>query len=536
MPGSSRKMARDFDRESGKNRVTRKDKKPAPVESEDEDFLDSDDDLESELDIPAKDDTRRKKSAPPPPARKGNRRDGRSRAIKGEEDRGDDLANDKKTETESKIAPHMAILLASTYHMGLSSIARPSTSSFIPSGMNFFIMVEAMLSLIGDNTILHEMCPEFFSPVVTLYYGHVFYYHILRARNAAGSDVLTRLERRALTYYERIGPAEAWPVAAPLLGMLQYFGSHKTEDPMFGWIVPALPDFSSLKHNGIPNALGSMASTTGIARIPLIPALQKLVYNFAHSIATFADGMIQPVGQANIDASHTFCGIESSSGASTAFQSLTGNVTWFAPSDTGEAVSLWDYTVKRARIRRWNVPDVTDTTDCSSLSGFLGFNDNQSFEWMKYLLRTSAIVNRFFPGSGNLAQVSPLSTIGSATLTYYKAATAVTPKKDKWFYARGKLTVSARGYTNTESGLLDTKMAIAVAPNVTYLEQVHKLSVAPDETLKHCRTGPFFQDDASNSDYERRASVVTENNDQIDPTLRFIELITTMFDNRAGRS
>lgn len=56
-------------------------------ESESEDYLSSDSDLESELDISAKDDSRRKKKAPPPAAQKGPRRDGCSRAITGSEDR-----------------------------------------------------------------------------------------------------------------------------------------------------------------------------------------------------------------------------------------------------------------------------------------------------------------------------------------------------------------------------------------------------------------------------------------------------------------
>jgi hypothetical protein len=530
--------ARNVDRESGKNRVSKRDKKPAPVESESEEYLSSDSELESELEMPAKDDSRRQKAAPPPPARKGQRRDGRARDIKGAEDQGEELAAEKQKETDSKVAPHMALLLAATYHMGISSIARPSASSFIPSAMNFFAMVDAMLALLVDSTMLHEMCPEFFSPVITLYYGHVFFYHVLRARNAAGSDVLTRLEKRTLTFYERVGPVESWPIAAPLLGMLQFFGSHKTEDPMFSWISPAFPDFSVLKSEGNPNALGSLDKLVGGARIPLIPALQKLIYNFANDIANYGDDhRLRPIGQDQIDATHTFCGITSSAITSLPFSALSGNLCWRVPQETGLDVGQFDQQIKQARIRRWNIPNVPDNADLSTLSGFVGFSDNQSFDWMKHLLSTAAIVNRFFPGSGNLSQVSPLTTIGSVTQIAYGSRIPPTLTANCWFYESTTLILAMYGYTNSESGLLDTRMAVTVSPNAEYsLSKSNRVSVAPNVTLAPNRTGPFFNDDVARPLTERRATFVTEATSQVGPTSRFLELLSPYFDNRAGKS
>lgn len=538
MPTSSKKYrkARNVDAESGKNRVSSHKKKVTSNDSESEDYLSSDSDLESELDMPAKDDSRRRKGDAPKSARKDALRDGRSRARPGEEDSNKDLADEKKKETGSTVAPHMAILTAVTYHIGLSSISRPAHSSFIPSCYNYFWMVYQMTSLVVDNTYLHEICPGFFSPVLFLYYGHVYFYHLLRARNAAGTDVLTRLEKRALTYYERVGPLEAWPIAAPLLGMLSYLGAHKTEDPMYGWIAPAFPDFSKLKKDGVPNCLGSLDTMTGSARIPLIPALQKMIFNFATGVADFNNGMFRPVGQDAIDPTHTFCGLNSSSATTNAFLALSGNLGWNAPLETGDTLGPFDYDIKRARIRRWNIPDVPDNADLSSLTGFLGFVDNVSFDWMSHLLSTAAAVNRFFPGSGNLSQVSPLSTIGMATLTSYKRNPAVTTTGNKWFYDRSGLFFSTQGYTNTEGGLLDTKMSLAVSPNAKYDSKHYCVSVAPVITLERDLRGPFFVDDQTHADYERKAVIVTENTRQTDPGRRFQEFLAPTYDPRAGRA
>lgn len=525
---------RRLDDESGMRRTAPKGRSrpPPPEDLEPQEFLSSDSELESELDMPVKDDSRRKKAPPPPPARK-NFRDGRSKFIKGDEDKAEDMDDNKEAETSQKVAPHMVLLTASTYHVGISSIAYPATSSFVPYCGNLFSMVYWICSLLADNTILHEMCPEFFSPVIYLYYGHAIFYHILRARSAAGSDVLTRLEKRALTYYERVAPPESWPIAAPLLGFFHYLGAHKTENPMYGWIVPKFPVFSALTPNV---SLGALNLLQGGQRIPLIPALQKLVYNFANDEADFDEGILRPVGQDGLDANHTFVGMNNSTAVNGPFQALAFNSCWPIPLETGEDFGVFDFAIKRARLRRWNIPDVPDNEDNSTLTGFLGFRDGFPFDWMKHLLQNASIVNRFFPGSGNLSDVPPLTTLGMATHVKYKCVTPAAAVQDKWFHTREGLTFRFYGYSNTDQGLTDTKMALTVSVNSEFdATNDHRVRPPTGRTDGPLRSGPFFVDGA-NPAIERKEQVVTEGANQTDPARRFLELISPMYDNRAGRN
>lgn len=535
MPSSRPQNRRHLDAESGMNRTRpQKGKSRAPPQEElDEgEHLSSDSELESELEMPAKDDSRRRKASPPPAARR-KFTDGRTKFIKGEEDKAKDMDKEKETDSGQKVAPHMVLLSASTYHVGISSLSYPATSAFIPYAGNLFSAVYWICSLVVDNTILHEMCPEFFSPVIFLYYGHAVYFHILRARAAAGSDVLTRLEKRALTFYERVSPPESWPIASPLLGFFHYLGSHKVENPMYGWIVPKLPIFSALTPDV---SLGALNLLSGGQRLPLIPALQKLVYNFANSIADFNNGILRPVGQDNADATHTFVGINNSGQASAPFQALAYNSCWPMPLETGEDFGVFDYEIKRARLRRWNVPDFPDNSDCSTLTGFLGFRDGFSFDWMKHLLQNSSILNRFFPGSGSLSDVPPLTTIGMATHIKYKRAADAPSQTNIWYHAREGLTFNFYGYSNTEQGLADTKMALTVSVNSEFSNAAGSRVVPTvGRSNDPVREGPFFVDGA-NPAIERKEQVVTEGANQIDPARRFLELISSMYDNRAGRN
>lgn len=536
MPRPTRSSTRRrLDEESGMNRTRpRRAPKPPVDESSSESYVSSDSELESELEMPAKDDTRRKKPSAPPPAGKA-RKDGRSKFIKGEEYTPDELAEEKEKQTDTQVAPHMMLLLGSVYHLGLSAVSRPSVSAFVPWFGNAFQMLYEMCFLVSDNSLLHEMCPEFFSAAMYLYYSHVYFFQILRARAAAGSDVLTRLEKRVLTYYERVGPAEAWPIAAPMIGFIHGLGAHKPEDPVYSWIVPRLPDFSVLNDGASPpaaNGLGTLHNLRAGQRIPLVPAYQKLLFNFATGISDFANGEIRPVGQDAADATHQFCGIDASAANTRPFQSLVHNTCWYSPTESGHEFGIVDYEIKRNRIRRWNVPNVPDDGDLRTLQQFLGFQDGASFNWMSRLLSMSSIFNRFFPGSTTLAEVPPLTTLGMATLVNYSKPASPTPVKDKWFqWTRDSLSISSiYGYSNTEPGLLDTKRAVAISSRA-----VLSTSCVPatGRQVGSLAEGPYFADGTFP---ERAANPLVESGKQLDPAQRFGELVTQYYDNKGGRA
>jgi len=268
--------------------------------------------------------------------------------------------------------------------------------------------------------------------------------------------------------------------------------------------------------------------------VPLIPALQEFCYNYGNSDTHYANGILYPISQTNLDANHQFCGLNASTAASAGFQTLTFNQGWLIPTETGDDIGPFDDNIKHARIRRWSVPSVGNTAGLNSLTSFLGFVDNVSFDWMKHILSTAEIANRFFPGSGNLAQVSPLTTLGMATRINYDRPVARAAADDSWYHERSNFTFAFNGYSNTESGLLDTKMALTVSSNATYT--VNVVPAVADRT-DPVRNGPYFNDDAQRAqNFETRATPITEGSGQVDPARRFLELATRLYDNRAGRN
>nr|ATS94411.1 coat protein [Podosphaera prunicola partitivirus 1] len=525
-----KRSARKVDRESGMNRVSlpRRSRKPAPPPSSSSDeFLSSDSELESELDMPAKDDSRRKRKPPPPPARKG-KKDGRTRDFKGEEDDHSDLDDQKKKESDSAVAPHRTILLAASYHIGISSISRSSVSSFVPSSANFFAMVSAICNVLVENTLIHELCPSFFTPAMFLYFGHVYYYQVLRARSAAGSDVLTRIERRALTYYERVGQPESWSIPGPLLGFLEYFAAHRTEDPFFGWIVPALPDFSALSSHSLRN----LSAVPGAVRVPIIPAMHKFLSNFSIDTVFWDNEILYPTNP-TLAADDTFLGLNASTAVSASFQALAFSAAWLCPCETNNNIGSYDLEIKRSRILRWNVPDVQEDANLSSLPAFLGFNDDSSFYWMKNLLSMAEVCCRFFPGSGTLSSVSPLTTLGVATRVAYNRTEPRLPRDSVWYHPRSGFSLKFKGYSNTENGLLDTKMSLTVSANACFSTNVIP-AICGNSTAQE--QGPFFVNDplAANN-FEFMAVPVTEGSSREDPAGNFKQLASRQYSNKAGK-
>jgi len=520
---------RNYDNESGMNRTrpqtrSRKPKRqpdPAPPSDDSEEYISSDSELENDLNMPKKDDTRRPPPKRPNQARKGQT-DGQSRDFPGAEERIEDTIVVRE-KVEHKVPAHIAILQASVYHVGISTVSRPASSSYIPTAMNLFAMISAIVDSLVENSRLHEFCPEFFSPCIYLYYGHVVYFHILRARLAAGSDILTRTEKRILTAYERIGPAESWPIAAPLVGFIQALGSHKSADSYYSWIVPKFPDFSQLETG---NGLSRLEHVAGLTRLPIVPALQKVVYNFASGTAIFAHGQLQPI-QSPLSATQQFIGIASSAENSSSFNSLAFNSCWNLPAESGQDYHNIKQQVKRRRLSRWSIPDVPNVATLNTAENFLGFDTNSSFDWMKHLLNHSAAMNRFFPGSTNLASIPPITTLGSLTHIEYSRKELPLVVKDRWYYDRGDITFGFRGFSNTEDGMADTRLGLATATNSEFSTFFPTIVGSSDPA----RTGPFFVDHANaNINRERNHSFLSEGTDEQDPARRYYELVPQYID------
>lgn len=474
-----------------------------------------------------KDESRRPPPSKPKPARK-EQKPGQAEDLPGAEEKMDEVDTKPRGPEERKVATHIAIIQASVYHVGVSIIARPSLSEYIPTAYNMFTMLLHMAELLAENTYLHEICPDFFSPSLYLYYSHVVYFQILRARQAAGPGILTRLEKRILTNYERIGPAEAWPIAAPLIGFVQALGCHKPADTYYSWIVPKLPDFSQFGANA---GLTNLAAVTGMLRLPIVPAYQKLLRNFGSNTARYQNGSLNP--QPTVDAGNTFIGIGATTSTTAPFVSLTNNLCWIPAAETGQDYGIIKTAVKRARIGRYNVPDRADNVSLDNVENFLGFDPNHSFNWMAMPVKIASIVNRFFPGSTNLSQIPPMTTLSTYTHVVM-SRTAPTLADGTWYYKREGIKEAFYGFSNTEEGVLETRLGLGFAVNSEFTADFFGSGVANADPA---RSGPFFLDDPNRvATRERNATFLNEGSDEDDTTLRYSELLTQYFDHTGGKA
>lgn len=529
MPRKETKPARrtrDVDAESGKNRVKpRKQKAPPPPPSSDEESVYTDSDLESEQEMPRKDTSTRKSKGKTSKAPKTVA----SHGISDDEESGSELASKKAQETGTKIAPHMALLLSMTYHIGISSITRPAISRYIPDCRNYFTIVAVICDLICENTYLAEMFPAFFSLELICYAGYLYFYQILRARDAIGMNQLTKEERRCLRKLESFGKPEAWPVPAPLISFLQSLGTYKSVNKSYSYVLPAFPDFAALGTDNADRGLVKMNNVNGIMRVPAMPALIQALFRFGTGASRYNDtfGWL-PVTQAALaDADgRRFMGLQASTAASAHFQTLVSSGGWLLPSE-GPLTLLnnMNATAKRGIIRRWRIPNFEGRIQ--SIEDFLVLTDGIDSSWISHLLNMANIVNRFFPGSTNLSMVDPVSNLGHMTEMNYSRGAALAAAADTWAYARGELQAHMYGYDDTEEGRILSRAGI-----ITGTMNRYSAGTWPAEKAEAERVGPFFSDDADAAigQYERKETFHSEATISFDPLRRAHEQVSTTYD------
>ncbi|KAG8166711.1 hypothetical protein KVR01_002400 [Diaporthe batatas] len=421
--------------------------------------------------------------------------------------------------------PHDAILRDSVQHIESWDIPRTGVSSYIPTARNMFAMLEAMCSRAWEQTQtpsrrFHNSGPGFFTPVLYLYYSHVVYFHILRARASALGPALPRAEEELLDQYKNIAPAERWPVAAPLIGFIQAMGANKLDDSYYSEpsVVPSLPDFGHLQES---SGLVGLEKIPGMLRLPIIPALQKLVHNFGTGDADFKDdGAMHPVALP-LSENHQFIGISSSGADSQSFLAVTSNLCWHAPYDYDDVYGSIDISDIRRRVSRWNVPDVPNNATLNTAESFLGLASN--LDWMKHLLNTATSINRFFPNSTTLSEIPPSTSLGSLTHVEYFCAprTPLTAQEDTWYYDRAHFTLKFKGFLKQKDGRLDTKLGVATSTNAEFTGYFPECSAGASPNRK----GAFFEDD-DEAQENREATFLSEGFSELDPVNRYIDLIS----------
>jgi len=518
---------RDYDAESGKNRVKSRKQRapPPPSESESEsEVTASESEIEEEFEIKAKDVHRRK----PAPAR---RRKTTAQTDTKNEKPGDEPTTSEETAT----APGDDFLVAIAYRQGSSAVQFDARSFFIPDCHNLFTMVFYICELLVPNSLVHEFDPSFMSITFYLYVAHLFYFQILRVRDSVGE--LTREERRCLRHYENVGQAESWMVPTPLIGLIRALASVQPPSQFYGKIIPKLPSFDRFTAN---RSLHGIDNVAGILRVPIIPAMQQFLHNFGTHVADFVEGELLPIGDATLTPgaagppavpANRFVGLEDSAANGHA-QYLFLNPAWNTPLEPDEPMANYPFDLKRALIHRYNVPNIGDTATITGIESFLGFRDGRSNAWMRHLLRSASTVARFFPGSVNLSAIGTVTQEEIIAPVTYNAPAQRNGQDHDWYRGRNLWTYSINGKVNTEQSGYLNKVAASAAPH--FVNGANLLPAGMIGMASPAAEGPYFVNAAVTTSIP---ITLLEIVGQPDPTRNALALMDEkLYDNLAGRA
>jgi hypothetical protein len=399
-------------------------------------------------------------------------------------------------------------------------------NTFIPDCFNMFAAVLSMAKVLTDNQRLYEMIPDYTSIALYLYYSHVYFYQILRARDHI--NVITRLERRSLRIYETIGKPEAWPIATPMAGFIQALGACQVPDNMFSFIAPAFPDFTKFTSS---KGLQGLNSIVGIGRVPIVPAFQQFLLNFSGNDAFYDTTTHTYHPQATpLSPTTAFVGLEASSATSNDFQTLAFSSAWSKAMETEEPIGLLARGGIMTRVARWGIPNIGDTHDFSAgMENFL-FTDENNKSWMNRLLILSQGVNKFFPGSSNLGAIPPTTVTENFTLVKYSTTPERSRKRaaNTWYHDREGWAINAYPKTYSNDIIPLIQAGIATSVRSEYTDQ-NIIPAALTNCFSHDSQGPYFVDTSASSRTEPLTQADVLNG--LDPTTGLLELIFAVYNN-----
>nr|QLC36774.1 capsid protein [Sarcosphaera coronaria partitivirus] len=512
-PFAKRNATRNLDKESGKNRVQHrntKDEIEDETMNEDELFEFKETNIEDDSTRPATTVKRVNDRAPP-----------QQEKDKAQEATSQDIEK-TKSHTPQFGSSGALLLQAMARHAIPAPITTEKTNEIIPDAGNFMEAVYQMSHLLTDNQKLYELVPDYSSIALNLYYSHVYYYQVLRARDEVGC--LTRLQRRSLRVYNTIGKPESWPIATPLTGFIQALGATEIPDKMFSHIAPKLPDIAKFTAS---SCLKNLKDVDGAGIVPIIPAYHQFLRLYGHKKAHYDDdeSIYYPTEQ-ELRADNSFLKLTASKRTDLDFQTLALNNAWNQSMETEEPIGVISRGGIQQRIKRWNIPLISDDTDFKQLENFL-FADTEDLSWFRHLIKMAGRVNYFFPGSGNLSQIPALTTVETFTAMKYKARTARTLRDDHWYYTRKgwSFSYNAKYYGKTSNELLI--MAAATSVHTEYDATIIPRALTSPFECK--ATGPYFKTETGDEPL-----VPINQSDclnKVDPTNNLIEYIEKLFDN-----
>jgi len=394
-------------------------------------------------------------------------------------------------------------------------------------------MLIAIAELISNNTHLAEIAPGFISIELYLYYGLVYYYQILRAKNDVGYNQLNRIETAVLRIFRTIGEPEDWPIASPMIEFIRALGYIKSANPEYSYIVPKFPNFARLTQGATANqGLRHLTEPPGIERIPPIPAYIEFLHRIPSEVATYRPVVgWTPIDtdDGHLDADHSFLGLtNSTANEGLALQALTLNHGWKKPQDNEFLEGPIQIAAKRQIISQWEIPSALG--NYSDLATWTRLTTDTNITWLTRLISMMANVNRFFPGSTHLGAIDPVSHVGNLTQIDAKSARDYVRTQNRWYLPRDSWSINYTGYDSSKEGHLLARTGIA-----TGIMLQETAAINPISALSRELEGPFFLDNPNEPILERHEIFRFEGESEQDPTLKFGEQLASLYDPHAGR-
>jgi len=486
----------------------------------------SDSDVEEFLEIKEKDTSRRKTPGPKPKSR----RDVNKRPVDYEEEENPSEAEEPKAQEPGMSGAHALFAQALAFRTGFNTVTYHDRSEYIPDLHAAFDTLNCMVSIVSENTLLHERYPAYSSVALVTFYAHAAFYQVLRVRDDAG--VLTREERRSLRKYQAVAPPESWEIAPPMIPFIQALGSIIPQGGKYGRIVPSFPDYN-LHNAAANNTLAMLANKRSVGRLPVIPALHQFLHNFGSGEAAFTEGVLYPRQNPVLSATNLFLGTASSANTGITFNTLAFSAGWMEPaeSETDTYTKILDQ--KRAIIRRWRIPDLTDARDITGIETFLGLDDATDSYWMKNLLTCSAEVNKYFPGAVSMANIPLITRQETVSKISITTATRRTAVDNEWYKTRREWKYSLEGKLVREDAQQQYQMSLTTCIRPFFETNMTPASISASYEDRDFAAGQPRVDYFNTTTAPPTEMECLNQPDPIEQALLYIQ--TKMYDNLGGR-
>jgi hypothetical protein len=380
----------------------------------------------------------------------------------------------KKDAADSKPTPDSIVASDFLYgfkHFSIQYPPRRKVNTFIPSAYMMYYIVHEMNVLLCEHFYFKREAPNYHPLLLRIYFGIVFIVQGLRAQHAASAlfgDQFEFLDKFLDAY-----PADTLPIPAPLLHIFKSLCSSRPEIPQLGFVAPIIDEFP-----GNDKMSDGPKNTGHYYLLPNIPYLLSYYALLADQKGKLSD-IKKYLGDGTND--RTFAGItwdkDPTAWTANAYALVSSGMEHFIE---GTTTFNEDFVKLRADNLEIPTPGVNDKTGTVDQFCFL----KKKLSWFRDLLDIVDPLTKFFPGSGTLADCSPIGAPVcqiQANVTNVDFDKPTKLSQSKGFYAEAHTTLTSSSRT------LDQLSMIMAAAS--------QINVKIDHTNFHVKSrsqGPFW--------------------------------------------